>query len=99
MRVRERRLNIGFSSQQLLFVSTASTEFMGQHSSMFFTKTVANAQQLFLHVLLLMAPFHDDGASPAARTSPHSATPPVGQPPHHQKRYTSPSLMESPKLC
>lgn len=45
---------------QLLFMSTASTEFLGQHGSVFFIKMVANAQQLFLHVLLIVAPFYDD---------------------------------------
>jgi hypothetical protein len=57
----------------VLFVSTASTDFMGQHSSLFFTKTVVNAQQLLLQVLLLMAPFYDDGASTSAPTATHAA--------------------------
>jgi hypothetical protein len=58
---------------QVLFVSTASTDFLGQHSSAFFTKTVVNAQQLLLQVLALMAPFHDDGASTSAPAAPHAS--------------------------
>jgi hypothetical protein len=73
----------------VLFVSTASTDFMGQHSSLFFTKTVVNAQQLLLQVLLLMAPFYDDGASTTAPAATHAA----------HKRLPGVCAMELARVC